>query len=253
MVTTTLVLPVSRPDYLKRIFAQYDRMTFDDQQTGIFVLVDGNLQLYEQARELVLASRFVEKNCIYRKKGVPNIGSVWRRRERISAIHNELKELLPPSQFLFLTEDDTLLPLNALPILYENYIERAPVGFVSGIQIGRWGFMSLGSYVADDVYNPSLFTSSLIESGVTNIDAAGFYCCLVKQEQYKSHTFEPFHKILGPDVTFGLSLRQQGLENYINHDIKCGHLTKHGVLDFSQPIIQLEVRRVADQWRQGAI
>lgn len=250
----TIIIPCSRPDYLKRIFAQLDMMPCDRENTHILVYVDGNQQLFEIARNLTINSKFKDRLCVYRHKGVPNVGSVRRHRQRIADVHNEIKKLLNPCDYVFILEDDTLPPLNALEVLVKNYLDHPYAGFVSAVEIGRWGYEMIGGWNADDVYTPEQIISIPRGNGVIKVDAAGMYCCLIKYDNYMKHFFEPFEDILGPDVHFGLALRRQGLENYINHDLKCKHLTKKGEINFDKAnIVQVRMTKFNYEWSQGAL
>jgi hypothetical protein len=68
--------------------------------------------------------------------------------------------------------------------------------------------------------------------------AAGLYCSVTKAEHYLQHIFKPFGDILGPDVDFGIALRQQGLRNYIDYSVDCAHLNGEQVftLKNSNPV-----------------
>lgn len=247
-------MPCSRPDFLKRIFAQLDMMPCDNANTNILVYVDGNQPLFELARNLTVNSKFNERLCVYRAKGVPNVGSVKRHRQRIADVHNEIKKLLNTSDFVFLLEDDTLPPLNAMEMLHHNHTENPNAGFISAVEIGRWGFEMIGAWCANDVYTPTEITTIPKGSGFATVDAAGLYCCLVRTELYMKHFFQPFEDILGPDVHFGLTLRQQGYQNYVNQDIQCKHLTKRGEITFQTAnIIQIRVKKVDHEWSTGVV
>lgn len=251
MYRVTIVLPVSRPDYLRRIFTQLELMKCDRTKVSIFAYVDGPMTLFEKARNLVVNSKFEQRLCVYRGKGQPNVGSVKRRRKRIADIHNEIKEYLEPTDFVFLLEDDTLIPTNTLEKLLNLYTRRPYAGLISGLQIGRWGFDHLGAWRADDVYEPKQFISIPLAEELEMVDATGLYCCLTKYENYMKFNFEPFKDALGPDVAFGMYLRREGLENFVDHSIKCEHLTKRGSIKFDREIVQVKLSEVENNkpWR----
>lgn len=245
-MTTTIILPVSRPDFLNRIFAQLELMACDKETTNLIVISDGGWALFEKVRNLTVNSKFKERLCIYRHKGIPNVSSQPRRRKRISDIHTEIQKEIKPADYYFLLEDDTMFPLNTLTTLMNMYEDHPHAGFVSGVQIGRHGFSHIGSWRVNDVYNPTTITSVPKGEGIVEVDAAGIYCCLTKH--YMENKFQPFEDILGPDVSFGLWLRRQGLKNYINYDLQCSHLTKKGEINFKNTeIIQLEFEKT-DRW-----
>lgn len=252
---TTIVMPVSRPDFLKRIFAQLDLMPIDSPNTNILTYIDGDLELFELARNLTVASKFAEKLCIFRRKGLPNVGSVKRRRQRIADIHNEMKQFITSdgSDFIFSLEDDTLITTNTFERLHKLYSLYPHAGFISGIEIGRWGYSMIGAWRTDDIYDPKKLWTTPLEEGVQEVDAAGLYGCLIPKNLYLSHDFKPFNDMLGPDVDFGMQLRKAGYKNYVDNDLKYKHLTKRGELSFlKETIIQVEQELQSDgKWSQG--
>lgn len=251
---TTIVIPVSRPDYLHRIFAQLDLMPCNQEEISIIAYIDGDLQLYEVANNLVVNSKFKEKSCVFRHKGIPNVGSVKRRRERIAAIHNELKALIKKCDYVFILEDDTLPPLNIFERLITHMSSYPHAGFISAVEIGRWGYPMIGAWTVNDVYDPTVLITVPEGEGVIRVDAAGLYCCMMRYDMYLKHTFKPFLDILGPDVDMGLELRKVGYSNYIDYDLKCKHLTKRGEMTFDKiDIVQVEIKRTQNGWNQHQV
>jgi hypothetical protein len=253
-MVTTIIIPVSRPDFLHRIFAQLELMDCDPANTHIVVYIDGNMQLYEVASNLVRESRFANKKCIFRRKGLPNVGSVRGRRRRIADIHNELKGIVDHCDMVFLLEDDTLFPTNVMTKLLKTYSEHPYAGFVSAIEIGRWGFEMIGAWKVDDVYRTTKLVTIPLGQSIEEVDAAGLYCCMMKYDVYQKHKFEPFGDVLGPDVNMGLWLRQQGYKNYVDHSIRCKHLTKRGEITVEKAtIVQVEIMKTDSGWSQRAL
>lgn len=250
----TIVLPVSRDTHLKQIFTNLEFLTCDRKTTNLLVYIDGDLRLFEKARNFTMNSKFAEKLCIYRRKGLPNASSVRSRRRRIAEIHNEMKTLINPCTYVFMIEDDTLYPYNTLEKMKDIYLDHPYAGFVSGIEIGRWGYNHIGAWVANSVYDPRRITSMKMEEGVRKCDAAGFYCMLTRYELYTDHTFQPFQDAMGPDVEYGMSLRKQGLVNYVDFSIKCRHLTQKEELNFTNTeIVQVELNRINDIWETRSL
>lgn len=238
----TIVLPISRPDYLKQLFARLEFLDYPSSEVNLLSYVDGNQQLFELARNLTVASKFAEKLCVYRSKGMPNVGSVKGRRRRIAAIHNEIKGLLNKTDYVFLLEDDTIPPRDALTKLVRLHADHPYAGLVSGIELGRWGWPHIGAWNCDDVYEPKKITSIPLTTGVVEVDATGLYCCLMKFKTYMDHHFEPFEDLLGPDVNFGIKHRREGLVNYVDQSIQCTHLTKRGAITIaSTDVVQVEI------------
>ena len=247
-------MPVSRDSYLPRIFAQLELLHCDSEKTSLLVLVDGDVNLFSKVRNYVVNSKFHQRLCEYRRKGVPNVGSVKRRRQRIADIHNEVKQYIDNADYLFLIEDDTLIPTTALDLLLNDFDFYSYAGIISGIEIGRWGYTHIGAWTVDDIYDPKKITSIKLGEELEPVDATGLYCCLVKKENYMSHNFAPLLDILGPDVNFGIELRKMGLQNYVDHRIKCEHLTKRGAITFiNSEIEQVQLSLEDNKWKQGKI
>lgn len=250
----TIIMPVSRKDFLKRVFNQLELMDCDRQNTNLLVYVDGGMDVYLEARKYVTNSKFNERLCIYRNKGIGSVSSVHRRRQRISDIHNEIKTLIKETDYILMTEDDTLMPLNTIPKMLHIARDKKYFGFITGVQLGRWGYTHIGAWKFDDVYEPTKIESVLMEKGLKEIDAAGIYCCFTTKENYIKNNFKPYDEILGPDVQFGIYLRQQGLKNYIDYSITCDHLSLQGNVNVSNSNI-VKVSFIKDNnenfgWRQ---
>jgi hypothetical protein len=65
--------------------------------------------------------------------------SINTRRRRIAAIHNEIHKLIKPCEYVFLIEDDGVLPSDALSRLLADYKAHQYAGFIEGAELGRWG------------------------------------------------------------------------------------------------------------------
>lgn len=254
----TIILPVSRRDYLKRVFAGLELLECDAEKTNLVVYLDGDMELYDIANNHTVQSKFKGKKCIFRRKGLPNVGSIHRRRQRIADIHNELKEidLVKNSEYIFMVEDDTIFNPNTLKKLMDVYLHYPFAGLVTGVQIGRWGYTHIGAWRFDDVYDTKIVESIGRGEGVQEIDASGMYCCLTKTTTYIKHTFAPYDEILGPDVEYGICLRTEGHKNYINFAVNCLHLTKRGEIKvFDTPIqrVRFEKQKDINAWVQTVI
>lgn len=250
----TIVLPVSRDNYLKRVFINLEFLECDRENTNLLVYIDGDEKLYETARRYTVNSKFTQKLCVFRAKGLSNAGSIVRRRHRIAAIHNELKTILNPCEFVFLLEDDTLIPNNTFLKLQKHYRSNPYAGFISGVEIGRWGLSYIGGWTVDDPYNINSICSIQDGNDFSPVDASGIYCLMTTYANYRSHDFKPYDNILGPDFDFGISMRQAGYKNYIDKSIKCTHMTQKEDITFqNQSIVQIKYIRENDKWAQTVI
>lgn len=271
MPKVIVFIPISRTEHLSRLFASLEALECDPQQTGLLTYVDGDTRLYEQVSALTATAKFPERLCVRRKFEIAT-HSLLARRQRIAAIKNESKALLPACDFIFGIEDDTIVPTHALSQLLDDYVSYPHAGFIEGVELGRWGLPYVGAWNTDDPYEPTNIESMLPfgdmrrrgtvtgtvqgragSSTIEEIDAGGFYCYLTKRENYMLADYKPFGRNdLGPDVEFGLFLRQQGFKNYIDWSINCEHRTRHGspLSPLSTPISQVAMVKVGDYWEQ---
>lgn len=254
MNRVTIILPVSRKDYVDRIFAMLELLECDVSKTNLLVIVDGDNQLLVNVRNKVEMSRFNERLCFqFKSKHKTRHFDILGRRMRISDIHNKFKDSIKDCDYVFGIEDDTIVPTNSLIKLIKAYGIYPHAGFIQGVELGRWGIPYIGAWKIDDIYETTKIESTELKEGLHEIDAGGFYCFMTKKDNYLNHFFKPFgNNDLGPDVDFGISLRKLGLLNYCDYSIKCTHKTKHEDITFSNS----EISRVSfikrnNQWRQN--
>lgn len=227
---TTLVLPISRTDYLRPVFnclAELER----PNDTELLIITDGNREL-EKAVERRLDSINYSRVQIISFGEAPEIDRAARR-FRISEIHNKAKQFVPEeADFVFLVEDDTTYPAETLTRFLRHLDENDSMVYVEGVQLGRRNTPYIGAWKTDDINDPHEFLSIMPSHGLQEIDAGGFYCALVEAELYKEHHFEPFDKQgkngLSCDVNFGLYLRRMGFKCYVDHKISCDHIGDKG-------------------------
>lgn len=173
------------------------------------------------------------------------------RRKRIAELNNFAKDYIK-TKWLFAVEDDTVVPSDTLVKLQRDYNNHPYAGFIEGVEVGRWNIPHIGAWRTDDIYNPTRFESLLpnYELRIEPIDAGGLYCYLTKSENFLDHDFLDFKQYgLGPDVGFGMGLRQKGLKNYIDWSIKCRHLTKRGEIILDSNIDQVILNKTEKGWR----
>jgi hypothetical protein len=253
----TIVLPVSRKEHVDAIFARLELLECDRTRTNLLVVVDGPPDLFVLVRNKVELSKFEQRLCLH-FKSTHELRYYDRpsRRLRISDVHNFAKQHIVDCDFVFGLEDDTIFPLTALEKLLKDYVLYPFAGAIEGVQLGRHGIRHVGGWKVDDPYDPKQVESVAFDSGVTELDAGGFYCFLTPREYYIKHEFKPFDvNELGPDVDYGLSLRRMGLQNYIDWDVKTIHKSKHGDVPPSPDGLRIVRFRKNDKgrWRQTSL
>jgi len=232
--TITIFMPVSRNDFLDKVFHNLEMLECKSEYVNLLVLVDGDEKLYVDVRNRVELSKFGQRLCIpYKNKDKLKKFDLTNRRLRISDIHNEAKKYIVDCDYIFGIEDDTLFPNDTLKKLLAHYLRNPYMGFVEAIELGRWGIPYIGAWKVDNIYDVQKIESLPDQKGLVKIDAGGFYCFLTTRDNYMMNYFKPFEiNSLGPDVQFGIELRRQGLENYADFDIKCIHKKKEGDITF---------------------
>jgi hypothetical protein len=245
--TTTIILPISRNQHLLKVFASLELLECDRERTGLLVCVDGESELYLTVRNLVEQSKFTKRLSVQGNiPGERREFSINTRRRRISAIHNEVRKLIKPCEYVFLIEDDGVLPPDALSRLLADYMAHPYAGFIEGVELGRWGIPHVGAWRADDVYDmkrlesamparPELLNDATRAIGripdqvVEEVDAGGLYATLTRYRHYVDHKFQPYEACaFGPDLEWGIWLRQQGYRNYIDWSVAVEHCQADG-------------------------
>lgn len=150
------------------------------------------------------------------------------RRERIVAMKNKSKDLIADSKFVFCLEDDTFVSdPDALSKLITQISSDETIGFVSGVERGRWGFGIIGAWKMDDYTNPSwVSTLPYKETGIEEVDGAGWYFYVTRTPLYKQADYRFEAECLGPDVCYVMDVRRQGYRCLVDWSIPCGH--RHG-------------------------
>jgi hypothetical protein len=249
--TTKIILPVSREQHLLRVFASLEVLECDRERTGLLIYVDGDEALYEVAANLVDQSKFADRQCIQGDiPGPRREFSINTRRRRIALIHNVIHKLIKPCEYVFLIEDDGVLPADALSRLLADHQAHPYAGFVEGVELGRWGIPMVGAWRADDVYDPTKLESALPGSGVEEIDAGGLYATLMRYDLYRKNEFKPWGDILGPDFDMGIELRRLGHKNFIDWSVAVEHCKPDGtsIHRRSTNPVQMRFLREGSSW-----
>lgn len=232
---TTIVLLVSRDEFLTKVITCLELLECDKEQTNILCIVDGDNALYIKTRNLVQGMKFNQRLTVRSDFPGSKLNTdIPTRRRRIAFAHNQARDLIQHTDgYVFSVEDDTLFGPTALEKLLRVANTNRAFAFAEGVELGRWGVPYVGAWLADDIYDTKELTSveniyPVSEDQVpTRIDAGGLYCALIRADLYKQHEFNSDNN-LGPDINFGLELRQLGYDNFIVWTVPCKHLFKRG-------------------------
>lgn len=222
----TTILPVSRIQYLDRVLESLLNQTY--KPNNLFVIFDGHENQFLEVRNKIVGLNFEHVICAVSTNLAP-AHTIPDRRRHIANIHNQFKDLIDETDWIFSIEDDGVLPSDALDRLVKASKTQDNVGMVTGVELGRWGVPYVGAWTVDNIEEVKYITSvenrvSVLPTTIDEVDACGLYCALIKADQYKEHTFFN-NNGLGPDVNLGLFLRKRGLKNYIDWGIPVTHLT----------------------------
>lgn len=165
----------------------------------------------------------------------PNEVRLSIRRMRVADVKNQSKDLinLTDGEYVIGLEDDTVFDRdpNWLLRLLETLTFDTDIGFVEGVQMGRWGANMLGVWRFDDAQNPKqvktllpISSEDMQKSPLQDITAGGFYGYVTRRDLYLNHEYytssaQPW----GPDVNYGVWVKQQGYDCFVDWSILFGH------------------------------
>lgn len=212
----------------------------DPAQTNLAFIIDSDEPyIANQINKFASSRPYRSLELVMNREHNPNEVRIAIRRARIAEVKNQSKELIRrhPSQFVIGLEDDTVFND---PETFHNLIRPlevptpsgGPIGFVEGVQRGRWGANMIGAWRFDDITEPNWAETLLLGSVLTyeDIGAGGFYGYATPAELYLNHDYhwqpdQPW----GPDVNYGLWLKQQGYRCLIHWPTHFGH-NDHNVI-----------------------
>lgn len=146
------------------------------------------------------------------------------RRIRIAENHQALRDFVIASScdLVWQLEQDCILPEDCLERLLKDYeeLKDEKFGYISGIQVGRHGIYCIGAWY---VSKNSFHSIHHQMEGIHRIDATGFYCLLAPIDVWLKGKCEWNGEPWGPDVNWGLSLKELGYISYVDMDLHIGH------------------------------
>ena len=175
--------------------------------------------------------------------------NIGRRRERITKVFEKAKKWITKDyDYVFVLEDDTNLDTEILQELIRGYETNSDVGIMSAVQAGRWADKIVGAWITDNPDRPTTlqtveYTNELV---IEEVDATGFYCFIIKPEDYLSLDFR--FNFFGPDVCAGIDLRRQGKKNFIDWRLKVDHVGRNGLVLVDKDCIVNKYRLIGNTW-----
>lgn len=157
----------------------------------------------------------------------PPISNIGIRRRRIAEGMEMLGKAVN-TEYVFMIEDDSVIEKGTCQKLMKTFLkDENGIGFVSGVQAGRWGVKMIGVWKVNDIHNPTEVYTTRLGEGIKEVDACGFYGFVTKGDRLRmSYEYGQF----GPDVYWGLGLRRQGYRNLVDYNVQLGHATRDGII-----------------------
>lgn len=215
----------------------------DPALTNLCFIVDGDQHLILNTLKKFAEARGY-RSFYYKinEEWHPNEVRLAIRRMRVADVKNQSKDLIARTDgdIIISFEDDTVFDrLESFDPLITPLLQDPKIGFVEGVQMGRWGAPIIGAWRCDNAANPKKVWTMLppdekqIPASYPSqaLNGGGFYGYATRRAEYLNHEYytssaQPW----GPDVNFGLWLSQRGFECLINWSVVFGHRDFNRVL-----------------------
>lgn len=120
--------------------------------------------------------------------------------------------------YVFILDCDYILPMGGIDTLYMNYLEKPNAGFISGMALN----FGNAFYWVEDVYDSPYFQgieNIKLKEGLVAVDVSAPRALLTKTYLFKEvYCAENVDGAF--DYSFGIKLRRQGYQNYLNTNVK---------------------------------
>lgn len=224
----TIFCPFTRRWAVDAWLEGLSKVEHDPALTNLCIIVDADEPYVETAtRRFAKEKGYRSFHCKVNHNHLPNEINLSLRRQRVAHVHNQSKDLinLTDGEIIIGLEDDTVMDrMPSFQRLYQPLIDSEFVGFVEGVQVGRWGASIIGAWVADNIKDPTMIKTILPGSDYQQITGGGMYGYATRRHLYLNHEYysassQPY----GPDVNYGFYVCQQGYTCYIDWQTVFGH------------------------------
>lgn len=231
----TIFCAFSRQSMGKAWLENLTKVDHDPARTNLAFILDGKMpDLFYMLKEFAKQYGYRSIEILHNHQHEPS-GNISARRGRIAFIKNQSKDIIKKyeSEYVIGLEDDTVFEFKCFCRLIEPFKSREGIGFVEGVQAGRWGCPYVGVWSVDDFEYVQKITSltlpeqeprpSVDEQGYEEIDAGGFYYYATPTALYLEHDYSWSGEYWGADVNYGLWLRNKGYKCLVDWQSRCGH------------------------------
>ena len=264
----SFVITISRGYPIKRCLEAIDNAKIPRRKLFLYLYLDTKdqslidyVQRWQHKQEsswFATEMKITWKSPLYPDKDPRSYMARW---ERIIENMKAIRTHLTFSEILFMVEDDTIIPPDAFKKLYKQINSDKSIGCIEGVEAlrdvsggccGAWKMI---------VANDRIITKIGLKAnktGITNIDAGGYYCWAVRMEALKQIKFRAsVNGYAGPDIWTWYDIKRNGWKTLIDWSIWCNHIgsdkivytpkdTRNWIFDFSKsdisPRIKYDIR-----------
>lgn len=234
----TVFCAFTRSWSVERFIDNLGRTNHDPQRTNLAFIIDGDIpSISKQLQDYAGTRRYRSLELQMNTDHVANENSTTARRNRIAFIKNQSKGLIRKhdSDYVLGLEDDTVFSGLAIDRLYQPLQDDPEIGYVEGVQVGRWGLKYIGAWCVDDYHDTQQAWTVLPPKGsdakdYQEIDGGGFYYYMTPTSLYLGHDYIWAGEPYGPDVNYGLWLKRQGYKCLIDWQSVTGHNFHNNIL-----------------------
>jgi hypothetical protein len=207
----------------------------DPALTNLCFIVDADdAFIMNKLRHFATSNNYRSFHSKMNEQWSPNEVRIAVRRLRIADVKNQSKDLIEKTdgEFILGFEDDTIFKNLDIMRLIQPMLDDDKVGFVEGVQCGRWGVKMIGAWRFDDYENPHHVETLLPGEGYQEIfGGGGWYGYATRRSlylncEYYASSAQPW----GPDVNYGLWLYNRGYCCLIDWTTVFGHNDHNKVL-----------------------
>lgn len=224
----TIFCAFTRRWALEQWLSDLDKLKHDPALTNLCITVDCDTPfIADTLKQYAKRLGYRSFHSIVNDDHEPSEVRLAMRRPRIAFVKNQSKEMIGECEgdIIIGLEDDTVFGDMDIMRLVQPLLDYSQVAFVEGVQCGRWGVKMIGAWKVDVDSNPKHIETMLPSDEVyEDIHGGGFYGYATRKSLYLDHEYySASSQPWGPDVNYGLWLRQQGYTLMIDWRTIFGH------------------------------
>jgi hypothetical protein len=232
---TTLALMISRDNVLDEFFESIKEIDMPKEKIHLFAFVDTNDEdLVNKVKEKLEDFNFLSKRIFVTNE--VSMGYEYRSPYREERIARNVKTILNDclrqrigTEFVFMLEDDTLVPPDSYKKLYTRMIENPKLAYITGVETSKTKDRHIGVAFLETDKNNEIVSKTVPSPktyGIDKINSGGWYCWMGRPEFIVDQNFRSFIQTgiyLGPDTLMVYDLVKKGFDCECDWSIQCKH------------------------------